>query len=71
MPDMFEFATVNPIIVFKPVIEEDFGQERFLTHDPTCLMEAGQFAPVNILTGITEYEFLYPVIGKYIFVSFD
>lgn len=61
---MFEFASVNPIIVFKPVIEQDFGQERFLIHDPTCLIEAGQFAPVEILTGITTYEFLFPAIGK-------
>lgn len=61
---MFEFAAVNPIIVFKPIIEQDFGQERFLTNDPTCLIEDGQFEPIEILTGITEYEFVFPAIGN-------
>lgn len=61
---MFEFAVSNPIILFKPVVELDFGQEMFLTHDPTCQIEDGQFPKVDILTGITEYEFLFPGISK-------
>lgn len=61
---MFEFAITNPVILFKPVVEADFGQERFLTQDPTCSIENGDFAKVELLTGITEYEFLFPVISK-------
>lgn len=62
--EMSEFAKVNPIIIYKPVVEEDFGQERFLTHDPVCLMESGEFHHVPIIAGITEFEFLFPAIGK-------
>lgn len=64
LSSFFEFGRVNPIIVFKPVIEQDFGQERFLIDDPVCSMAAGQFEPVDILTGITQYEFLFPAIGN-------
>lgn len=62
---MFEFDGGHPIMLFKPVVEPDFGQERFLTQDPTCAFERGQFAKVDILTGITEYEFLYPAVCEY------
>ena len=65
MSQMSEFDNINPIILFKPVIEQDFGQERFLVEDPTCSIESGDFAKVEILTGITEYEFLFPAISKY------
>lgn len=61
---MFEFAGGQPIILFKPVIEPDFGQERFLTQDPNCLLKNGHFPKVEILTGFTEYEFLNPAICK-------
>ncbi|KAJ6643532.1 Juvenile hormone esterase [Pseudolycoriella hygida] len=61
-PQMFEFAAWHPLLLFKPVVERDFGQERFLTQDPNCLMKNGQFAKVDILTGITEFEFVQPAI---------
>lgn len=61
---MFEFGPGNPILLWKPVIEPDFGQERFLTDDPTKLFASGEFMHVPVLTGITKYEFLYPAIGK-------
>lgn len=31
---MFEFGRDNPIFLWLPVIEQDFGQRRFLTHSP-------------------------------------
>lgn len=62
---MFEFSTGQPIILFKPVIERDFGQERFLTEDPTCLIRQGQFPKVDILTGLTQYEFVNPAVRKF------
>ena len=58
---MFEFGFGNPIILWKPVVEPDFGQERFLTEDPTTLFKRGDFARVPILAGITKY-FLDPAI---------
>lgn len=68
---MSEFDTMNPIIVYKPVVEPDFGQERFLTADPVCLMESGNFHRMPVIAGITEYEFLFPAIsmkGVFIFL---
>lgn len=61
---MFEFDSGNPIILWKPVIEADFGQERFLTDDPTKLFQRGDIARVPILAGITKYEILQPAISK-------
>ncbi|KAJ6639890.1 Juvenile hormone esterase [Pseudolycoriella hygida] len=59
---MFEFLNFNPILLYYPVVEPDFGQERFLTDNPTCLLQAGKFPKVEILTGLTEYEFLGPAV---------
>lgn len=65
--NMFEFGPGNPIILWKPVIESDFGQERFLTEDPTELFKKGDFMRVPILTGINKYEFLHPAISEFCF----
>lgn len=62
---MFEFAKNQPIILYKPVIERDFGQERFLTEHPTCLIKEGKFQQVDILTGLTQYEFVNPAISEF------
>lgn len=62
--EMFELHNAFPIIVWKPVVEHDFGQERFLTENPTKLFRQGRFYRVPVMTGVTEYEFLYPAIGK-------
>lgn len=64
-PKMFEFSSGQPIILYKPVIERDFGQERFLTQHPTCLIRQGQFQKVDILTGLTQYEFVNPAVSEF------
>lgn len=64
-PKMFEFSSGQPIILYKPVIERDFGQERFLTEHPSCLISQGKFQKVDILTGLTQYEFVNPAISKF------
>lgn len=61
---MFEFNDGNPVFLWKPVVEPDFGQERFLHENPTRLYRQGRFARVPIMAGITEYEFLEPAICK-------
>lgn len=61
---MFDLNKGDPVLLYYPVVEPDFGQERFLTDNPTCLLKAGKFPKVEILTGITEYEFLSPAVGK-------
>ena len=63
LPDMFDLL-YNPILLWLPVVEPDFGQERFLTDDPTKLFQEGRFAKVPVLAGVTEFEFLNPAISK-------
>lgn len=62
--DMFEYGPGNPILLWLPVIEPDFGQERFLTDNPANLFKRGDFARVPVLAGIAKYEFLHPAISK-------
>lgn len=60
---MFEYLG-GPIILWKPVIEKDFCQERFLVENPIKSFKDGRFYRVPIMTGITKYEFLHPAICK-------
>lgn len=62
---MFEFGRENPILIWLPVVELDFGQERFLTDDPTKLFSLGKFARVPVIAGVTKYELLFPAISEY------
>ncbi|XP_022209986.2 juvenile hormone esterase [Drosophila obscura] len=55
--DMFEVGW-NPVLNWHVVIEEDFGQERFLVEDPFKTALRGDFYKVPLITGITEFEFL-------------
>ncbi|KAK9883519.1 hypothetical protein WA026_001695 [Henosepilachna vigintioctopunctata] len=59
---MFEFGTYEPVLLWKPVIEEDFGQERFLTDHPIKLIMEGKFQKLPIMSGITAEEFGYKSI---------
>ncbi|XP_020812784.1 venom carboxylesterase-6 [Drosophila serrata] len=54
---MFEFGW-NPVLNWRIVIEEDFGQERFLIEDPFKTARRGDFYKVPLITGITEFEFI-------------
>lgn len=51
--------------MWKPVIEPDFGQERFLTDNPTNLFKIGDFMRIPILAGVTKYELLKHTISKF------
>lgn len=55
---------VNPVLIWSPVIEEDFGQERFLLDDPVKLIKSGNFEKVPIMLGITQDEFGYMAFCK-------
>ncbi|KAF2903951.1 hypothetical protein ILUMI_02213 [Ignelater luminosus] len=50
----------DPILVWLPVIESDFGQERFLTDNPIKLLQKGDFAQVPVMAGVTTLEFAGP-----------
>uniref|UniRef100_A0A034WHL8 Carboxylic ester hydrolase n=1 Tax=Bactrocera dorsalis TaxID=27457 RepID=A0A034WHL8_BACDO len=54
---MFDFNW-NPILNWLPVIEEDFGQERFLLENPYKTIQSSNFQRVPIIIGITEHEFV-------------
>lgn len=52
-----------PILPWWPVIEPDFGQERFLEDQPNKLLEEGNFTQVPTLIGITSDEYASVVPG--------
>ena len=62
---MQEFGT-DPLLIWKPVIEKDFGQERFLHEHPISLIQKGEFHKVPFITGVTADEFAYKAFGKHI-----
>ncbi|XP_073818496.1 juvenile hormone esterase-like [Musca autumnalis] len=55
---MFEYEW-NPVLNWLPVVEKDFGQERFIVEDPYKTMIDGNIHKVPLIIGITEYEFYY------------
>lgn len=57
--------TIFPCLVFTwtPLLEEDFGQERFVTDDPSVLFSNGNFSRVNAIIGMTAHEFISPAAG--------
>ncbi|KAH8294650.1 hypothetical protein KR018_000868 [Drosophila ironensis] len=54
---MFDFGW-SPVFNWRIVVEEDFGQERYLTENPFKTARRGDFYKVPLITGITEFEFL-------------
>lgn len=60
--DFKEFH-VMPIVIWYPVVEPDFGQERFLTEDPKISFAAGNFARIPIIAGVTQDEFAMIIPG--------
>ncbi|XP_058461778.1 juvenile hormone esterase-like [Malaya genurostris] len=64
--DSLEYMFViswNPVLLWKPVIEPNFGQERFLDQDPTEAFLKGDFMKVPIIAGITKDEFAGPAVA--------
>lgn len=59
--------SIFPCLVFTwtPLLEEDFGQERFVTDEPNVLFREGNFSRVNAIMGITSHEFISPAAGNY------
>lgn len=53
----------DPVLIWTPVIEDDFGQKRFLTDHPIQIISSGQFTKVPVLTGVTTDEFANRAFG--------
>lgn len=62
--DMFE-SNWNPIYNWFPVVEADFGQERFLTEDPYKTMMSGNINKVPLIIGLAEYELYFFAYRKF------
>nr|QIK02109.1 carboxylesterase 9 [Holotrichia parallela] len=56
LPDFKEFAK-EPVYHWSPVIEQDFGQARFLTAHPIELVLKDKMEKVPVLVGMTADEF--------------
>ncbi|KAF5277162.1 hypothetical protein FQR65_LT03868 [Abscondita terminalis] len=54
----YEFR-YDPMFIWTPVVELDFGQERFLTEDPIKSVLKGNFAKVPFMSGVTTEELSY------------
>lgn len=54
---MFEVFDYQPTLLWIPVVEPDFGQERFLVEDPTLSFYEGRFQKIPIISGIIKLEF--------------
>uniref|UniRef100_A0A1Y1JWV6 Carboxylic ester hydrolase n=1 Tax=Photinus pyralis TaxID=7054 RepID=A0A1Y1JWV6_PHOPY len=54
---------IDPVVVWWPVVELDFGQERFLTEAPLKSVLKGNFHKVPIMGGLTVDEFSYRALG--------
>ncbi|XP_037950832.1 venom carboxylesterase-6-like [Teleopsis dalmanni] len=54
---MFVFGKDNPIYLWLPVVEADFGQERFYTDTLYEQLRTGKFHKIPILYGFTDGEF--------------
>lgn len=50
--------------MWRPVIEPNFGQARYLEADPDTLLENGNFSRVPVLIGITADEGAESVPGE-------
>ncbi|XP_060523214.1 uncharacterized protein LOC132700111 [Cylas formicarius] len=58
LPSFAEF-NYDPVLIWTPVIEKDFGQERFLTDHPIELILADKFYKIPFIAGVTTHEFSY------------
>lgn len=59
------------MMLWMPVVEDDFGQERFFTDQPNNLFKNGNFAKVPVIVGITADEVTTPINCKCQLVKFD
>lgn len=59
-------ANGTPVVLFTPVIERDFGQERFLPDHPINLLKAQNFTKMPVITGITQNEYISLAHGEFL-----
>ncbi|XP_045507222.1 esterase E4-like isoform X2 [Colias croceus] len=55
----FQEFSIDPILIWTPVIEGDFGQERFLPEHPLEIIRAGKLYSVPYIVSQTRDEFFW------------
>lgn len=55
----------DPVILWTPVVEQNFGQQRFLSSHPVKLLQKGEFAKVPVMTGVTTEEYASSAFSKH------
>ncbi|CAF4956494.1 unnamed protein product [Pieris macdunnoughi] len=68
----FRDFSIDPIIIWRPVIERDFGQERFLTEDAMVSIREGRISSVPFIVSQTRDEFFWEaflVLDNFIYTS--
>ncbi|XP_045519866.1 juvenile hormone esterase-like [Pieris brassicae] len=55
----FRDFSIDPIIIWRPVIERDYGQERFLAEDPMVSIREGRISSVPFIVSQTRDEFFW------------
>lgn len=52
------------IMTWLPVVEGNFGQQRYLIEDPNESFREGRFEKANVIVGVTADEFISPAASK-------
>lgn len=63
MQDLRKYSECE-VVIWMPVVEKDFGQDRFFSEEPSETIRKGTFNKVPVMIGRTTDEFISPVPGK-------
>lgn len=55
----------DPLSIWVPVLEKDFGQERFLSIDPVIAVKEGKMHAIPYIVSQTTDEFYWKAFSKY------
>nr|AJN91193.1 carboxylesterase [Cnaphalocrocis medinalis] len=58
LDSLFDFG-YDPVLVWTPIVEEDFGQERFIASSPLRAVQEGRMHAVPYIIGQTTGEFFW------------
>lgn len=62
----FQEYAYDPVLVWVPIVERDFGQERFLVEDPLTSLQAGRFQAVPYIVSQTSDEFFWKAFCEFL-----
>ncbi|XP_063924662.1 esterase FE4-like [Zophobas morio] len=62
LPRFLEFGK-NPLLTYTPVIEKDYGQQRFIIEHPVKSIVNNNFQELPVLVGVTQNEFAFQTLN--------